>query len=154
MPAHRPILLVEDNPNDSALTLAAVHEAGFTGDVVVVHDGAAALDFLRQRGKFAGRAPGPPAFVLLDVLMPRVHGLEVLRQIRADPATHRLPVIMVTGIDDRLNAYTRFESAHTAFAVKPLTAATLLAFTTRLGCPPAPGAPPEKPLLPPQPASP
>jgi CheY-like chemotaxis protein len=154
MPTHRPILLVEDNPNDSELMLATLRAAGFGGGVTVIHDGAAALDFLRRRGKFADRAPGQPAFVLLDVLMPRVHGLEVLRQIRADPATHRLPVIMVTGVDDRLNAYARFESPHTAFAVKPLTAAALLSFTTRLGCPPVPGTPPPQPGSHPQSASP
>lgn len=143
MSSRHPILLVDDNANDTELALAALDEANLGAKVVVVHDGAAALDFLRVRGPFAGRAPGAPALIILDVLMPRIHGLEVLRQIRADPDFHQLPIIMATGAEDPAHAFSRYESAHTAFLLKPLTAATLLAALSRIGCPPAPAVHPK-----------
>src|SRR5438132_10229956 len=86
------ILLVEDNPNDIDLTLTVLEES----DVAIARDGAEALDYLYHRGKFAGHANGVPVVMFLDVKMPKVNGLEVLRLVKADPKLKTLPVVMVT----------------------------------------------------------
>ena len=90
------ILLAEDNANDIELTLEALEEYNLANEVVVVRDGVELLDYLFQRGQFAGHANGVPAVVLLDLKMPRMDGLEVLRQLRAEPRFKLLPVVMVT----------------------------------------------------------
>src|SRR5437867_10940638 len=90
------ILLAEDNPNDVELTLSALAQHNLANEVVVVRDGAEALDYLYQRGPFANRPGGLPVVVLLDLKMPKVDGLEVLRQIKADPDLRCLPVVMIT----------------------------------------------------------
>src|SRR6266404_2897363 len=92
----RRILLAEDNPNDVELILRALSEHHLANQVVTVRDGAEALDYLYERGQFAHRAGGPPLVVFLDVKMPKVDGLEVLRQIKADPVLKCVPVVMVT----------------------------------------------------------
>jgi CheY-like chemotaxis protein len=78
----RPILLVEDNPRDLELTLAALARCQLANDIVVARDGAEALDYLYARGAHAGRAPGDPAVVLLDLKLPKIDGLEVLERSR------------------------------------------------------------------------
>ena len=90
------ILLAEDNNNDLELTLAALRSHRVANDVDVARDGAEALDYLYRRGQFANRTPGPLALVLLDLKMPKVDGLEVLRQIKSDPALRLTPVVMLT----------------------------------------------------------
>src|SRR5580658_7704006 len=90
------ILLAEDNERDVELTLAALDEHNLANEVVVARDGAEALDYLYGRGKFAGHANGLPVVVLLDLKMPKVDGLEVLRKIRSDPEFKRVPVVMIT----------------------------------------------------------
>src|SRR6266496_4209477 len=90
------ILLAEDNPKDIELTLTALAENNLANEVVVARDGEEALDYLFRRGRFASRAGGNPAVVLLDLKMPRVDGLEVLRQIKADESLKSLPVVMLT----------------------------------------------------------
>ena len=95
------VLLVEDNPDDVELTLHAFEKSRFANRVRVVNDGAAALDFIFCRGKYAGRDPGSgPDVVLLDLDLPKVSGTEVLRQIKADPRTRALPVLVLTISDD------------------------------------------------------
>ena len=103
------ILLVEDDPHDVVLILAAFGEVGLREQVFVVHDGVQALDYLQARKAFRDRSPGYPAVVLLDVKLPLVDGFEVLQQIRADPATKLLPVVVLTSSNqerDRQRAYT------------------------------------------------
>ena len=85
MIALKRILLVEDKAKDIELTLGALEEHRLANEVVVARDGVEALDYLYARGKFAGRSGGDPAVVLLDIKMPRMDGLEVLRRVRADP---------------------------------------------------------------------
>ena len=82
----KPILLVEDNPRDLELTLVALEKSRLANDVVVCRDGAEALEYLRCEGAFADRPKGNPAVILLDLKLPKVDGLEVLRRVRADPA--------------------------------------------------------------------
>jgi len=103
------ILLVEDNPDDEALTLRALTRNNIANPVVVVRDGAAALDWLFGTGAYQGReATDTPALVLLDLKLPKVDGLEVLRQLRAHPATRLVPVVILTTSRedrDRLQGY-------------------------------------------------
>ena len=94
------ILLVEDSPRDAELVLEALTEHHLANEVVHVRDGADAMDYLYRRGAFADRPNGEPAVVLLDLKMPRVDGLEVLRQIKADPALKIIPVVMMTSSRD------------------------------------------------------
>ena len=112
------ILLVEDNPSDEALTLRAFKKQNIRNPVVVVRDGAEALDWLFGRGAYAGRdVTELPQVVLLDLMLPKVGGLEVLRAIREDPRTRRVPVVLLTsskedqdlirGYDLGVNSYVR-----------------------------------------------
>ena len=94
---HKEILLVEDNPDDIELTRIAFEEAGVANLLRVVNDGAEALDYLYARGKHADRDPAAlPSLVLLDLNLPKVDGREVLQAIRANEATHALPVVVMT----------------------------------------------------------
>src|SRR5512144_1006250 len=97
MVEHRMILLVEDNPDDEALTIRALRKNNIGNELAVVRDGAEALEFLFCKGAYAGRDPhDKPQVVLLDLKLPKVDGLEVLRQLRANPGTHLLPVVILT----------------------------------------------------------
>jgi two-component system response regulator len=103
------ILLIEDNPDDEALTLRALEKNNIKNDVVVVHDGAEALDYLFGAGSYAGRdLTVMPQVTLLDLKLPKVDGLEVLRQLRANELTRLLPVVILTSSNeeqDRVNGY-------------------------------------------------
>jgi len=106
---NRSILLVEDNPDDEALTLRALKKNNIKNEVVVAHDGAEALDYLFGTGKHAGRNTDVlPQVVLLDLKLPKVEGLEVLRRVRADQRTKLLPVVILTSSNeeqDRIDGY-------------------------------------------------
>jgi two-component system response regulator len=103
------ILLVEDNPKDEALTLRALRKSGITNEVVVTRDGAEALDYLFCTGAFADRDPADqPAVVLMDLNLPKIGGLEIVRRMRRGEATKLLPVVILTSSDeeeDRLKGY-------------------------------------------------
>jgi CheY-like chemotaxis protein len=103
------ILLIEDNPDDAALTLRALENNNIKNDVVVVHDGAEALDYLFGAGSYAGRdLTIMPQLTLLDLKLPKVDGLEVLRRLRANELTRLLPVVILTSSNeeqDRINGY-------------------------------------------------
>ena len=106
----RHLLLVEDNPDDELLTIRALKKKNVLNEIVVARDGQEALDYLFDEGRHAGRGRTPPEIVLLDLNLPKVSGLEVLRQIRANPATRLLPVIILTTSDeesDRMGSYAR-----------------------------------------------
>src|SRR6185436_1278840 len=92
----RMILIAEDNPHDAELTLAAISSHRVANEVVLVRDGSEVMDFLHARGAWASRRPGLPSVILLDLKMPKVDGLEVLRQVRNDPRLATIPVVMLT----------------------------------------------------------
>jgi two-component system response regulator len=110
------ILLVEDNASDEKLTVLAFKKSGISNDVVVMRDGAAALDYIFGTGQHAGRDAGVlPTVVLLDLKLPRIDGLEVLRRIRADERTKLVPVIVLTASkeeEDLLRSYTLGANAY------------------------------------------
>jgi len=114
------ILLVEDNEHDVELTLAALGEHNLANEVVVARDGVEALDYLHNRGKFAGHANGLPVVVLLDLKMPRVDGLEVLRQMRADANLKHVPVVMVTSSREEQDLVRSYQLGVNAYVVKPV----------------------------------
>ena len=103
------ILLIEDNPDDELLTLRALKKNNVTGDVVVARDGVEALDYLFAKGEHAGRDTDVmPQLILLDLKLPRIDGLEVLRRLRADERTRLLPVVILTSsqeLQDLLDGY-------------------------------------------------
>jgi CheY-like chemotaxis protein len=116
----RTVLLVEDDPRDVELTLQALARHRLAGQVVVARDGVEALDYLRRAGAFADREPGDPAVMLLDIKMPRMDGLEVLRAVRADAALRSLPVVMLTSSREGPDVKAAYELGANAYVVKPV----------------------------------
>jgi len=114
------ILLVEDNPNDAELTLEALGEHNLTNAVELVKDGAVALDYLFHRGTYAGRPDGNPAVILLDLKLPKVNGLEVLQQIRADENLKRIPVVVLTSSHEEQDMVASYNLGVNAYVVKPV----------------------------------
>lgn len=129
----RPILLAEDNPNDVELTLSALHSLHLANAVEVVHDGAQALDFLHRRNRFATRPDVRPAVVVLDLKMPRIDGLEALRQIRADPTLRTLPVVILTSSREEADVVRGYELGANAYVVKPVDFDQFIAAVSQLG---------------------
>jgi CheY-like chemotaxis protein len=116
----KPILLVEDSPKDVELTLAALEQCQLANAVVVVRDGAEALDYLRGRGAYAQRNSREPAVVLLDLKLPKVDGLEVLEQIKGDPVLRHTPVVMLTSSREERDLVRSYSLGVNAFVVKPV----------------------------------
>ena len=114
------ILLAEDNPKDVELTLTALAENRLANEVVVARDGEEALDYLFRRGRFALRAEGNPAVVLLDLKMPRVDGLEVLRRIKSDETLKTVPVVMLTSSREERDLVESYRLGINADVVKPV----------------------------------
>ena len=115
------ILIVEDNPDDEALTLRALKKNNIGNRLVVVHDGAEALDFLFCTGSYAARDPSEmPHVVLLDLKLPKIGGLEVLRRIRADPRTHTLPVVILTSSQEEKDLAESYEIGANSYVRKPV----------------------------------
>jgi len=116
----RPILLADDNAKDVELTLAALADHNLTNHVIVVRDGVEALEYLRSEGAYRLRRPGRPAVVILDIKMPRMDGLEVLRAIRADPDLKPTPVVMLTSSREEQDVVRSYELGINAYVVKPV----------------------------------
>jgi DNA-binding response OmpR family regulator len=114
------VLLVEDDPNDMELTLAGLAEYNLANEVVVARDGEEALDYLNHRGKFAGRTNGNPAVVLLDLKLPKVDGLQVLRQMRADKKLRMVPVVILTSSHEERDMVEGYRLGTNAYVVKPV----------------------------------
>jgi CheY-like chemotaxis protein len=114
------ILLAEDNPKDVELTLTALAENNLANEVVVARDGEEALDYLFRRGRFALRAEGNPAVILLDLKMPRVDGLEILRRIKSDETMKTVPVVMLTSSREERDLVESYRLGINAYVVKPV----------------------------------
>jgi CheY-like chemotaxis protein len=127
------ILVADDSNNDLELTLAALRSHRVANDVDVVHDGAEALDYLYRRAGFADRAPAPLALVLLDLKMPKVDGLEVLRQIKSDPALRLTPVVMLTSSREEVDLVRSYDLGVNAYVVKPVEFGEFMAAVKQLG---------------------
>ncbi|MBL9138137.1 MAG: response regulator [Verrucomicrobiales bacterium] len=119
VPIHR-ILLVEDSDRDAELALDALSDFSMAEQVLRVRDGAEALDYLHQRGCFAGRPSGNPAVVLLDLKMPKVDGIEVLRRVKGDPELKIIPVIVMTSSREDRDLLSSYQLGVNAYVVKPL----------------------------------
>ena len=116
----RKILLVEDSIQDAEMTLAALQENNLANEVVHVRDGAEALDYLHGRGEVGSPGNGLPAFVLLDLKMPKVDGLEVLRQMKADARLRLIPVIMLTSSREEGDMIKSYKLGVNSYVVKPV----------------------------------
>jgi CheY-like chemotaxis protein len=120
MEKFRPILLAEDNPRDIELTLEALKEHHLANRVVVVHDGVEVLDYLKREGQYADRPPENPVVILLDIKMPRMDGLEALREIKQDPKLKLIPVVMLTTSRESPDLISSYELGVNAYVVKPV----------------------------------
>ena len=114
------IMLVEDDPHDVELTLTALAENHLTNEIVVVRDGAEALDYLYRRGDYGSREVGNPAVMLLDLKLPKVDGLEVLERIKGDPDLKTIPVAMLTSSREERDLARSYGSGANAYVVKPV----------------------------------
>ena len=115
------ILLVEDNSDDETLVLRAFQKSNILNEVVVVRDGVMALDYLFATGEYAGRNPNDlPEIVLLDLKLPKVNGLEVLRRLRADERTCFLPVIVLTSSDEECDIVESYKLGTNSYICKPV----------------------------------
>jgi two-component system response regulator len=128
------ILLVEDNPDDEMLTLRALHKNNIRNDVVVARDGAEALDYLFGTGAHSGRDVGDlPQVVLLDLKLPKIDGLEVLRRIRADERTSVLPVVILTSSKEEQDVITGYRLRCNSYVRKPVNFDEFLEAARQLG---------------------
>jgi CheY-like chemotaxis protein len=116
----RTILFAEDNPRDVELTLEALADHNLANNVIVVKDGVETMDYLRRKGKYKQRKPGNPAVLLLDIKMPRMDGIEVLRAIRNDNKLKMLPVVMLTSSREEQDLINSYELGVNAYVVKPV----------------------------------
>lgn len=116
----RSILLAEDDPRDVELTLEALAAHQVANPVAVVHDGVEALEYLRRTGAYAGRAGGDPLVLLLDIKMPRMDGLTLLKELKADPALKLLPVVILTSSSEERDLVAGYELGVNAYVVKPV----------------------------------
>ncbi|SAL43125.1 response regulator [Caballeronia telluris] len=116
----KPILLVEDNPNDLELTLVALDKSQLANEVIIARDGQEAIDYLTSVGAWKDRVPGNPAVILLDLKLPKVDGLEVLEMIRANASLKSIPVVMLTSSREEQDLVRSYELGVNAYVVKPV----------------------------------
>lgn len=125
------ILLVEDNAHDAELTLRAL--APVANEVLHLWDGAEALDYLHARGKYAGREEGNPAVILLDLKMPRIDGIEVLRRLKDDPGLRKVPVVVMTSSREDRDLNACYDLHTNAYVVKPVNFAEFVEAVRQVG---------------------
>jgi CheY-like chemotaxis protein len=116
----RPILLVEDNLNDIELTCAALKQNNVANEIIVTRHGGEALDYLYRRANFENRTFGNPVVIFLDLKMPKVDGLEVLRQIKNDESLKMIPVVMLTSSREEADLVKSYQMGVNAYVVKPV----------------------------------
>jgi CheY-like chemotaxis protein len=114
------IILVDDSPLDRELAMDALKQYNLANEVLALRDGVEALDYLYRRGEFAERPDGNPAVILLDLKMPKVDGLEVLRQIKSDPNLRVIPVVIMTSSREEQDVVNSYKLGVNAYVVKPL----------------------------------
>ena len=114
------VLLADDNATDAELTIRALEIGGMSQQIVWVQDGEAALHFVFRKGVYAQRQPGNPRLMLLDLHMPKVDGLEVLAQIKADPRTRSTPVVIMSSSDQESDMTRSYEAHANSYIVKPI----------------------------------
>jgi two-component system, response regulator len=130
----RVILLVEDNPDDEELTLRALQKSNISNPVVVAHDGVEAIDYLHARGAYAGRdVRDLPQVVLLDLKLPKLDGLEVLRAVRADARTKRLPVVILTSSAEEQDVVSGYDLGANSYIRKPVDFTQFVEAVRQLG---------------------
>jgi len=129
----RNILLVDDSENDVKLITSALRDANFGNEIIVAEDGEEALDFLYTRGKFADYTGGNPIFVLLDIKMPMLDGIEVLKIIRADDKFKDVPIIMLTSSRDSHDLQECYNNGANSFVVKPVNINDFIGVVKELG---------------------
>lgn len=128
------VLLVEDNPRDAELTIRALKKHNLANQLFHVEDGAEALDFLFARGKYQGRkSDTSPKVVLLDLKLPRVNGLEVLRLMKADPALRIIPVVIVTSSAEDPDMQAAYQLGANSYVVKPVQFESFMEAMSKLG---------------------
>lgn len=131
---NRSILLVEDNSQDEKLILRSLSKVNLANQVDVVRDGQQALDYLFREREFAGRSGDDlPTVVLLDIGLPRISGLDVLKRLRSDPRTHLLPIVILTSSDEERDRLTSYEGGANSFVSKPLDFTEFAETVARLG---------------------
>ena len=116
----RTILLAEDSPHDAEMAIDALRDAHLANPIVHVEDGVEAIDYLFRRGKFADRPEGDPAVLLLDIKMPRMDGLEVLKQLRDHPTLKRMPVVILSSSREESDLARSWDLGVNAYVVKPV----------------------------------
>jgi len=129
----KPILLVEDNPQDLELTLIALERSQLANEVIVLRDGAEAIEYLTQTGEYAERVPGNPAVVLLDLKLPKVDGIQVLQEIRGQPSLKSLPVVMLTSSREEQDVLRSYALGVNAYVVKPVNFQEFVSAISDLG---------------------
>jgi CheY-like chemotaxis protein len=133
MPRFKRMLLVEDDARDVELTLDALEESNLANEVDVAHDGKEALDYLYYRGRFADRTRETPAVVLLDLKMPKVSGIDVLRQIKTDEALKMIPVVVLSSSAEERDVIESYQLGVNAYVVKPVDIQQFLEAIRKLG---------------------
>ncbi len=128
------IFLIEDNPNDVALTRRALKKSGMANPLVVAEDGQEALDYLFGTGAHAGRNPSDvPALILLDLKLPKINGLEILKKIRADPRTRRAPVVIMTSSNQEEDRAAGYDIGANSYIRKPVSFEQFVGAISQLG---------------------
>jgi CheY-like chemotaxis protein len=127
------ILLVEDDPKDVELTLSALGDNNIANEVVVTRDGTEALDYLYRRGSYAERAKHDPLLILLDLKLPKVDGLQVLRQLKSDDRLKLIPVVMLTSSNEEKDVVRSYNLGVNAYVVKPVDFDEFAAAIRQLG---------------------
>lgn len=127
------ILLVEDNPDDEALTLRAFRKNNIKNEIMVVHDGVEALDFLFSTGSYAARDNAKPQLILLDIKLPKVDGLEVLRRLRADERTKLIPVVILTSSKEEQDLVRSYSLGANSYVRKPVDFTQFMDAVRQLG---------------------
>jgi CheY-like chemotaxis protein len=128
------ILLAEDSEADAEMTIRALRRNNLANRLVWVKDGAEALDFIFRRGAYASRPAGAPKLVLLDLKMPKVDGIEVLRQIKSNEETKTIPVVMLTSSAEERDIFASYSLGVNSYVVKPVDFAKFVDEVTKAGC--------------------